>query len=159
MIRAFLLLGSNEGERQAMLSAARVRITLLAGPVSMTSSLYETAAWGNTDQPSFLNQVVAIETKLTPAVLLSTLQAIERSLGRVSKGKGEPRTIDIDILLYSDQIIQEPDLVVPHTSMAERRFALTPLAEIAPDAVHPVSKKTFAKMLEECGDGLAVSKI
>jgi 2-amino-4-hydroxy-6-hydroxymethyldihydropteridine diphosphokinase len=142
-----------------MLSAARVRITLLAGPVSMTSSLYETAAWGNTDQPSFLNQVVAIETKLTPAVLLSTLQAIERSLGRTSKGKGEPRTIDIDILLYGDEVINTPDLTIPHASMPDRRFALTPLAEIAPDVVHPVNKKTIAKMLEECGDGLAVTII
>jgi len=159
MIRAFLLLGSNQGERPLMLSAARARINLLAGAVTMTSSLYETAAWGKTDQPDFLNQIVGIHTKLTPAVLLSTLQAIENSLGRERKGTGGPRPIDIDILLYGEQVIQEPDLTIPHASMADRRFALTPLAELVPDLVHPVSKKTIAQMLQECQDQLEVKRV
>lgn len=125
----------------------------------MTSSLYETAAWGKTDQPDFLNQIVGIHTKLTPAVLLSTLQAIENSLGRERKGTGGPRPIDIDILLYGEQVIQEPDLTIPHASMADRRFALTPLAELVPDLVHPVSKKTIAQMLQECQDQLEVKRV
>lgn len=155
-VRTFLLLGSNMGDRQVMLQAARVRLEILAGPIAATSKVYETAAWGKTDQPGYLNQVIALDTALEPRVLLSTILAIEQSLGRVRKEKWEPRPIDIDILLYGESVINEPDLVVPHPAMPERRFALTPLAEIAGELVHPVLKMSINQLLSECSDPLEV---
>lgn len=159
MIRAFLLLGSNLGERKNFLDNARVRIHLLAGTVVKSSSRYETAAWGNTDQAAFQNQAVAIDTLLSPDLLLFTLQAIEDSLGRKRDEQWGPRTIDIDILLFGDQVINQPNLIIPHPAMPERKFALMPLAELIPDGVHPITGKTIAAMLSECTDPLSVEKL
>ncbi len=159
MIRAFLLLGSNQGERRNYLDNARMRIHLLAGTQVKPSSIYETAAWGITDQPAFLNQAIAIDTALSPDLLLFTLQAIEDSLGRTRGKQWGPRTIDIDILLYGDQVINQPNLVVPHPAMGERKFTLMPLAELIPDMIHPIAGKTIARMLEECKDPLGVDKL
>ena len=103
--------------------------------------------------------MVALETALAPELLLSTLQAIENSLGRVRTGKWEPRTIDLDILLYGDQVINASNLVIPHVAMAERRFVLIPLSQLIPDVVHPVSGKTISTMLEKCADTLSVVKV
>jgi 2-amino-4-hydroxy-6-hydroxymethyldihydropteridine diphosphokinase len=150
--RAYLLLGSNLGDRDQLLYIARVRIEILAGRIAAASPLYETSAWGKTDQPDFLNQVFAIDTSLEPKVLLSTLLAIERSMGRTRQEKWGPRPIDIDILLYGDRVVNEPDLVIPHPSLPERRFALTPLHDVAPALRHPVLGKTVRKLLEECKD-------
>lgn len=158
-VRTYLLLGSNLGDRQVMLQAARVRLEILVGPIVGASQVYETAAWGKTDQSAFLNRVVAIDTVLEPAVLLATILAIESSLGRVRKEKWEPRAIDIDILVYGDEVINKTDLVVPHPAMPERRFVLTPLAEIAPELNHPVLNKSMTQLLNECSDNLEVKVV
>jgi len=107
------------------------------------SSVYETDPVGFLDQPSFLNMVVRIETTKTPLELLAHVLDVEQRLGRVRTFRNAPRTIDIDILLYGDQVIQEPDLKVPHPRMLERRFVLEPLHEIDPDLVHPVTGRTI----------------
>ena len=129
---AFLGIGSNRGDRAAMLRAAA---GLLAGDeirIIRKSHVYESPPWGKTDQPPFLNQVVQVETILSPLGLLARCQKIEDSLGRVRRERWGPRTIDIDILLYDDLVIQTPDLVVPHADLWRRAFVLVPLAEVAP---------------------------
>lgn len=141
------------------MDAARVRIGLLAGKIAAESSLYETAPWGNTEQPPFLNQAIALDTDLDPHLLLSTLLAIEKSLGRVRTTQWAPRPIDIDILLYGDVVIHEPELTVPHPALPERRFALTPLNEIASGLSHPVLQKTIGELLAECKDTLDVTMV
>lgn len=157
-VRTYLLLGSNQGDRQTFLNAARVRLDILAGPLVAQSAVYSTAPWGKTDQPEFLNQVVAVDTLLDPSLLLTTVLAIEKSLGRTRSEKWEPRTMDIDILLYGDRIVHEPGLDIPHPAMAERRFVLTPLAEIAGDVPHPATGTTISEMLLRCSDPLGVEK-
>ena len=134
----FLLLGSNVGDRHVQLDKSRKLIDQKAGPVLFHSEIYETAPWGKTDQPAFLNQALQIETDLSPFDLLQILKAIEKEVGRTETEKWGPRVIDIDILFYGDEVVDHPDLKVPHPYLAERRFALEPLAELAADFVHPV---------------------
>ncbi len=123
------------------------------------SGLYQTAAWGLADQPDFYNQVIELETALEPATLMQSLLAIETQLGRIRTIKMGPRTIDIDILLFGSQVINTNLLTVPHPFLPVRRFALMPLAEIAPAVVHPVLQKTVLQMLADCPDQLNVHKI
>ncbi len=156
MTRAFLLLGSNTGDRKALLEDAIRQISSMAGPVVRKSSVYETQPWGKSEQPEFLNQAIEIETALPPRVLLATVLEIERLLGRVRTGRWDPRTIDIDILFYDDAIVNESNLVLPHPLMRERRFVLTPLAQLAGNFMHPVFGKTVRQLLEECPDPLEV---
>jgi 2-amino-4-hydroxy-6-hydroxymethyldihydropteridine diphosphokinase len=155
----YLLLGTNLGNRQENLIQARASIAAKCGSLLKTSNIYETAAWGKTDQPAFLNQVIALETSLTPKNLLSCVLQIEQELGRVRSEKWGERIIDIDILYYEDTIHHSTDLVIPHPGIAERRFVLEPLSEIAPDFLHPIFLKTSLVLLAECKDELAVIKI
>ena len=127
--------------------------------VEQTSSIYETAAWGKTDQQNFLNQVIEISTNLSSTALLERILAIEKQIGRIRKEMWGERIIDIDILYYANEVIKSQRLVIPHPYLHERRFTLEPLHEIAPNFVHPVFNKTTSSLLNECKDRLEVKKI
>ena len=148
----FLLLGANLGDRIQTLSQAADLITERVGPVVQRSALYETAPWGITDQPTYLNQVLAVKTDLKPAAVLLQTQTIEERLGRVRLEKWGARLIDVDILYYGQLILQTDTLTIPHPYLHQRRFTLVPLAEIAPDFVHPVLRKTTLNLLADCED-------
>jgi 2-amino-4-hydroxy-6-hydroxymethyldihydropteridine diphosphokinase len=158
MSRVFLLLGSNLGNAEMHLKDAAETIRIQAGPITLASSIYATKAWGKTDQPDFLNQVIEIDCHKTPRELLSLLLKIEIELGRVRKEKWGARLIDIDILFFDDKTIDEPDLKIPHPQIPNRRFTLVPLAEIAPELIHPLLRKKITQLLRECPDFLEVIK-
>ena len=156
---AYLLIGGNLGNRKENLSKAKELITEHCGNITNSSSIYETAAWGMTEQPSFLNQALEISTSLNATQLMREILKIETMMGRVRNEKFGPRTIDIDILFYENHIHDLPFLKIPHPELQNRRFVLEPLAEINPELQHPVLKKTIAELLEECPDNLEVKKI
>lgn len=153
---AYLLTGGNMGDRKSTLAKALAQIEAYCGPVIKASSLYETAAWGKNDQPLFLNQALQIETTFNARQLLRHVLAIEKNIGRVREERYGPRIIDIDILLFNQEIHNYPLLKLPHPELVNRRFALTPLAEIAPALLHPVYNKTIAALLADCTDELEV---
>lgn len=155
---AYLSLGSNVGDRVANLDAAIVRLRIL-GEVVAVSSFYETEPVGFAAQPWFLNCVVKLETKKTPAQLLADLLALEQGMGRVRGQKNGPRVIDVDILLFGESVIESKGLTIPHPAMHQRRFVLEPLAEIAPDVRHPVFKRTIQELRDELPPGQAVRKL
>ena len=147
MKTAFLALGSNIGDREANLRDAVDRLASDEIHVLRRSSLYETAPQEMLDQPSFLNAVVEVETSLLPMQLLARIREIEREMGRQRIAPKGPRNIDIDILFYGRTVITTQELEVPHPRLAQRRFVLEPLAEIAPDFRHPVTGKTASEIL------------
>jgi 2-amino-4-hydroxy-6-hydroxymethyldihydropteridine diphosphokinase len=155
----FLLLGTNLGDRSQHLAMARAQIEAKAGQIVRSSAIYQTAAWGKTDQPDFYNQVIEIESILSPDDLLRTTSAIEEAMGRVRTETWGARTMDIDILLYGDVIVEREQLTIPHPRMNSRRFTLIPLAEIAPEVIHPVEQKTIRELLAICSDTLNVSRL
>jgi 2-amino-4-hydroxy-6-hydroxymethyldihydropteridine diphosphokinase len=157
MNNVYLLIGGNMGDRLKNLSESTGWIEKEVGTIVKKSSIYKTAAWGVTDQPSFLNQVLFVSTKLSAEDVLKTILSIEEKMGRKRVEKMGPRTIDIDILFYNDEIISLPNLSVPHAHIANRRFVLEPLAEIAPSFVHPVLQKNVAEVLKDCPDTLEVN--
>ena len=159
MNTAYLLIGGNLGNRKENFSRAISLINEQCGSLRKSSSIYETEAWGRTDQPSFLNQAFEIVTDLNARQLMRKILKIEKIMGRVRKEKLGPRTIDIDILLFENEIHDLRFLKIPHPELQNRRFVLVPLAEINPGLQHPVLKKSIAQLLEECPDNLDVKKI
>ncbi len=143
-VTVYLGLGSNLGNRQENLDQA---LKLLAQRMRLgkVSSIYDTEPIGNVNQPRFLNMACEAFTRLSPEGLLALVKGIEQKMGRYSRS-GEPRIIDIDVLLFGDKVVNTRDLIIPHPQIAERSFVLVPLSEIAPDVVHPVTKKTIKEM-------------
>jgi 2-amino-4-hydroxy-6-hydroxymethyldihydropteridine diphosphokinase len=159
MNNAYLLIGGNEGDRLKYLQLARDHISQHFGKIVQQSSIYETAAWGKTDQPNFLNQVLLISTLLDAPLLMQNILLAEKKMGRLRSEKYSPRIIDIDILFYNEEIVDLPELKIPHPEIQNRRFVLVPMNEIVPQLIHPVLHKTINTLLKECMDKLDVKKI
>lgn len=155
--KVYLLLGSNLGDRLQVLKLAADRIGDMVGKVICASGIYETAPWGVVDQPSFLNQVLALETEHAPEDVLRIVLDIEHELGRVRYERWGARVIDIDILFYNDLVQDTARLTVPHPRLHERRFTLIPLAGIAPDFIHPVFNQSLTELLSICPDDSEVN--
>lgn len=148
----FLGLGSNLGNREENLSTAQKLIEEKVGKIRSKSSIYETAAWGITEQNAFLNQVIEVESHFSPSAVLHLVLKIEKDMGRIREIKWGERRIDIDILYYNNEVISTENLVVPHPFIQERKFVLVPLCEIAPAFIHPKLKQTNLELLEKCQD-------
>ena len=159
MIGVYLLLGSNLGDRISYLRQASSLIGETVAKVIQASSVYETQSWGKADEPDYLNQVLYLKTELHPGLLLEKLLGIETIMGRKREVKWGSRIIDIDILFYGDQKINEPNLVVPHPELHNRMFTLAPLNEIAPDLVHPVFQKKISDLKSELKSDLTVKML
>jgi 2-amino-4-hydroxy-6-hydroxymethyldihydropteridine diphosphokinase len=155
----YVLLGANLGDPKVMFELACQQLAGQVGPIERASALYETTAWGITSQPTYLNQVLRLGTLLSPADVLARTQAIETTLGRVRHERWGARLIDIDLLFYDDLVLQTPTLALPHPLLHERRFTLVPLAEIAPDLVHPVLKQSVSTLVLQCQDEGQVNRI
>ena len=158
MNKVYLLLGSNQQNPQKQLLLAQKNIAKNIGGIKRKSFIYQTAAWGNSRQPDFLNQVIVVETKLTAAQTMQTILAIEKKMGRVRTKKNAPRIIDIDILFFNKEIIHTKDLDIPHPRLQERNFVLIPLNQLSPNLKHPVLNKTIKELLKTSADTLTVKK-
>ncbi len=160
-IPVFLGLGSNTGDCLGNLSDAIRRLRLSVGPAEAKSSVYQTAPWGDPDQPDYFNQVILIRTMLPPEQVLNLILAIEEAMGRRrhKANRNAPRVIDIDILYYGQELRQSDGLQVPHPRAHVRNFVLEPMKEIAPDWVDPVSGQTMTQLAIACEDALAVTRL
>ena len=159
MNSAYLITGGNMGQRQEQLAYAARLVEERCGTIIDRSSIFETAAWGKTDQASFLNQALVVETTINARDLLNEILYIENLMGRDRIEKYGPRIIDIDIIFFNHQVIRENGLVIPHPEMARRRFVLEPLNQVIPAYIHPIYYKTVNELLSECDDALPVKKI
>lgn len=156
MKEVYLLIGGNIGDRFYFLREAIRLISQQCGPISRSSAVYETAAWGKEDQPAFLNQVLIIQTAMEPLPLMAVILDIEQEMGRSRREKNGERNIDIDILYYENDVVEMPDLTIPHPRIFMRKFALIPLAELSPAKIDPVHNKTIQELLDTCPDVLEV---
>jgi len=160
MTKAYLLLGGNSGDRFYYLEKAVCLIDGEIGEVINKSSVYESEPWGFKHKNYFLNQVLLVETMLSPEELLFKINKIENKLGRIRKGDQYlERTIDIDILFFDNHIIENKKLKIPHRHLHKRMFALTPLGEIDPELGHPLLNKTIKELKRDCKDSLKVTKV
>ncbi len=159
MNSAYLLIGGNLGDRIAILTTARNFIESELGNIIKASSIYETAAWGIKEQPDFLNQVLLIKTILSAEELIKHILLVEEKMGRIRTQKNASRVIDIDVLFFNDRVLNTPLLTVPHPQIQYRKFTLIPLAEMAPNFIHPVLKKSIKHLLMDCRDELEVRKV
>lgn len=157
MQTVFISLGSNLGDRNQQISMAFEMVAAAFGPVIAASSVYETSPWGIKDQPSFLNQCMSIETEVPAEEILRLLLSFEDALGRQRRGKWNSREIDIDVLFYGENIIETDQITIPHPSIHQRKFILTPLKEIAPDFTHPVLMKSITELESICTDDSLVA--
>jgi 2-amino-4-hydroxy-6-hydroxymethyldihydropteridine diphosphokinase len=154
-----LLLGSNEGDSLNKLIKARLLLQSTLGEIQISSSVYRTKAWGKTNQPDFLNQVVVMHYAGKANEALDAILTIESNLGRKRNEKWGPRIIDIDILYFGSKVYNSAELTVPHPALHTRRFTLVPLVEIIPEFIHPVFHKSQQQLLDACTDTLEVSKL
>ena len=152
----YLLLGSNLGDSGKMLKDAARQIESSVGKILRHSSVYKTKAWGVEDQPDFLNQVIEVESSRRPAAILKQINIIEEQLGRIRQKKWHSRLIDIDILYYGNEVVEQKELIIPHKENENRKFVLVPMVEIAPHFVHPLSGLTQVELLRNCSDKLEV---
>jgi 2-amino-4-hydroxy-6-hydroxymethyldihydropteridine diphosphokinase len=154
----FLMLGSNLGDRYAHLHEAKSLLTKCLGKLIKESSIYETASWGDLAQPSFLNQALLFHSKLSPNEILDKALSIEKKMGRIRdpSNKNAGRIIDIDLIYYGHQVLESPELSLPHPRLQERRFVLAPLQEMAPAFIHPLLGKSQQALLLACTDPLEV---
>ncbi|MDR0660313.1 MAG: 2-amino-4-hydroxy-6-hydroxymethyldihydropteridine diphosphokinase [Prevotellaceae bacterium] len=160
MSKTYLLLGADIGDKRTTFAKAKQLIGESVGRIIRESSLYESAAWGFKNDTTFLNQVLEVETSLSPLDLLDGLQKIENELGRTRSGNGyESRLIDIDILFYDDLVTNTSELTVPHPHLHKRMFTLAPLSELALNYIHPVLHKSVSRLKAECTDRGVVRKI
>lgn len=149
-------MGGNIGDRMAFLESAKTKISLSIGKIDTCSQIYESEAWGVENQNNFLNQALIIQTQLNPEKVLEKCLKIEKSLGRERLEKWTERVIDIDILYFENEIINDENLTIPHPEIENRRFVLKPLCELSPSYIHPISNKTNHELLKKCQDNLEV---
>lgn len=155
---AYLLLGSNIGDRQQHLATALRKIGDKVGLIQKVSSAYQTQPWGVTNQDDYLNMAAQISTSLSPEALFERLKVMEEEEGRSRLVQNEPRTLDIDILFYDELVIAAEHLTIPHPRLHLRRFVLIPMVDISPRFIHPVLKKSMQALLDECADDKTVKK-
>ncbi|MEX8546178.1 MAG: 2-amino-4-hydroxy-6-hydroxymethyldihydropteridine diphosphokinase [Mucilaginibacter sp.] len=158
MQTVYLLLGSNLGDRNTYIKEASVLLAQLVGKIIRRSGIYETQSWGVENLPDYLNQVLEMETELSPEDILKKTQQIEEKLLRERTNKWQSRTIDIDILFYGSAIINTNQLKIPHPEIQNRLFTLVPLNELVPDYIHPVLNKPIHQLKQEVKDKLLVKK-
>jgi 2-amino-4-hydroxy-6-hydroxymethyldihydropteridine diphosphokinase len=159
MNKVFLITGGNIGDRKKKLELAAKSIEKNIGDIVASSSIYETEAWGNTEQASFYNQIHIVESKLAAEEIMHKILEIEKEMGRIRTIKNAARIIDIDILFFNNEIIDDSILTIPHKEINNRRFVLMPLQELAPDLIHPILQMSISKLLSICKDPLSATRL
>ena len=159
MNQLILITGGNMGDRKKNLETAAELIKKQIGKIIKSSGIYQTDAWGNTNQPAFYNQVHLVESKLAAEKIIQLILKIEEKMGRIRTIKNAARIIDIDILFFNKEIIEQPNLIIPHPEIINRRFVLVPLAELVPGMIHPLYRKTMKQLLSTCKDPLKVAPL